>query len=293
MGLILTVTAGLVVWIVLWALGAKGFDAFLLAAAIILVGAREDPLRLSARPPQLAPSALARWLARLRAAPCAARRRGGAAARSPAAAASASRARRGDRQPADDLLEPAAAGALGAAAPQQIVNGEKLALARGRRARRAVQDQLRLARRREPTSGEWNPGVTATNAKTAAQDTSTIAYLGDYDSGATRGLAAADQRRGHPAGQPGEPVRRADLLARRRPGRARTLLPDRQTHLRAAAAGRSGAGAAQVQLMQSLGVHSGCTCSTTRTRSRCRSRSSSPATPNAPGITVAGTTAWT
>jgi hypothetical protein len=39
MGLILTVTAGLVVWIVLWSLGTKGFDAFLLSAAIILVGA--------------------------------------------------------------------------------------------------------------------------------------------------------------------------------------------------------------------------------------------------------------
>jgi hypothetical protein len=39
MGFILTVTAGLVVWIVLWAIGVKGFDAFLLAAAIILVGA--------------------------------------------------------------------------------------------------------------------------------------------------------------------------------------------------------------------------------------------------------------
>ncbi len=39
MGLILTATAGLLVWIVLWALGAKGFDAFMLAAAIILVGA--------------------------------------------------------------------------------------------------------------------------------------------------------------------------------------------------------------------------------------------------------------
>ncbi len=39
MGLILTVTGGLLVWIVLWALGAKGFDAFMLAAAIILVGA--------------------------------------------------------------------------------------------------------------------------------------------------------------------------------------------------------------------------------------------------------------
>jgi hypothetical protein len=39
MGLVLTVTAGLIAWIVLWALGAKGFDAFLIATAIILVGA--------------------------------------------------------------------------------------------------------------------------------------------------------------------------------------------------------------------------------------------------------------
>jgi hypothetical protein len=39
MGLILTVTSGLIVWIVLWALGTKGFDSFLLATAIILVGA--------------------------------------------------------------------------------------------------------------------------------------------------------------------------------------------------------------------------------------------------------------
>lgn len=38
MGLVLTVTAGLVVWVVLWALGSKGFDAFMLATAIILVG---------------------------------------------------------------------------------------------------------------------------------------------------------------------------------------------------------------------------------------------------------------
>ena len=39
LGLILAVTAGLVIWIVLWALGSTGFDAFLLTAAIILVGA--------------------------------------------------------------------------------------------------------------------------------------------------------------------------------------------------------------------------------------------------------------
>ena len=54
MGLVLTVTAGLVVWIVLWALGAKGFDAFMLATAIIVVGATlRIALRLPARPSQL------------------------------------------------------------------------------------------------------------------------------------------------------------------------------------------------------------------------------------------------
>jgi hypothetical protein len=39
MGLILTLTAGLVIWVLLWALGAKGFDAFMLATMITLVGA--------------------------------------------------------------------------------------------------------------------------------------------------------------------------------------------------------------------------------------------------------------
>jgi hypothetical protein len=39
MGFIMTITTGLVAWIVLWAIGVKGFDAFMLATVIILVGA--------------------------------------------------------------------------------------------------------------------------------------------------------------------------------------------------------------------------------------------------------------
>jgi hypothetical protein len=39
MNLTLWTTAGLVVWLVLWAIGAKAFDSFMLAALIILVGA--------------------------------------------------------------------------------------------------------------------------------------------------------------------------------------------------------------------------------------------------------------
>jgi hypothetical protein len=37
MGLILTATAGLCLWIVLWALGVSGFDGILIAVAMVLI----------------------------------------------------------------------------------------------------------------------------------------------------------------------------------------------------------------------------------------------------------------
>jgi hypothetical protein len=39
MGLVVATTFGLVVWIVMWALGVKAFDAFLITALVVLVGA--------------------------------------------------------------------------------------------------------------------------------------------------------------------------------------------------------------------------------------------------------------
>jgi Mn2+/Fe2+ NRAMP family transporter len=39
MGLLLTTIAGLVVWIVLWAIGVKSFDAFLIAVGMVVVAA--------------------------------------------------------------------------------------------------------------------------------------------------------------------------------------------------------------------------------------------------------------
>ena len=39
MAFVFTVTAGLCAWIVLWALGAKGFDAFMVTIVVILLGA--------------------------------------------------------------------------------------------------------------------------------------------------------------------------------------------------------------------------------------------------------------
>jgi hypothetical protein len=37
MGLILTATAGLCLWIILWALGVGGFDAILIAVVMVLL----------------------------------------------------------------------------------------------------------------------------------------------------------------------------------------------------------------------------------------------------------------
>lgn len=39
MGLVFTVTAGLVLWIVMWALGSKAIDAFMITIVIVLLGA--------------------------------------------------------------------------------------------------------------------------------------------------------------------------------------------------------------------------------------------------------------
>jgi hypothetical protein len=39
MGLLLTTIAGLVVWIVLWAIGVKSFDAFLITVVMVIIAA--------------------------------------------------------------------------------------------------------------------------------------------------------------------------------------------------------------------------------------------------------------
>jgi branched-chain amino acid transport system substrate-binding protein len=72
-----------------------------------------------------------------------------------------------------------------AADSRQIENGEKLALAHvGGRVGRFVIDYASLDDA-NPRTGEATPGITASNARVAAQDTSTIAYIGELDSTAT------------------------------------------------------------------------------------------------------------
>ena len=67
----------------------------------------------------------------------------------------------------------------------QIVNGEKLALHDSGGHIGPFKISYSSLDDSSPTSGQWNPDVTASNSKTAANDPSTIAYLGDYNSAAT------------------------------------------------------------------------------------------------------------
>ncbi len=67
----------------------------------------------------------------------------------------------------------------------QIVNGEKLALSDAGGHVGPFRVSYVSLDDANPVSGQWAPDVTATDAKTAAEDTSTIAYLGDYNSAAT------------------------------------------------------------------------------------------------------------
>lgn len=71
-----------------------------------------------------------------------------------------------------------------AARSQAILDGERLALADAHhRVRRFGIDLVPLDD--SGSKGTWEPSVTAANAKVADRDPRTIAYIGDYDSGAT------------------------------------------------------------------------------------------------------------
>lgn len=71
------------------------------------------------------------------------------------------------------------------AASAAIVDGEKLALAQAGGRIGSFRISFVSQDDSDPLRGRWDPGQTAAAAKTAAQDRSAIAYLGEYDSGAS------------------------------------------------------------------------------------------------------------
>jgi len=72
-----------------------------------------------------------------------------------------------------------------AAESTEVVNGERLALAQAGGRVGKFKVGLVSLDDANPQTGELDPEATSTNAKTAAQDTSTIAYLGELGSAAT------------------------------------------------------------------------------------------------------------
>ena len=137
---------------------------------------------------------------------------------------------------------------------EQIVNGEKLALAdAGGRVGPFKVSYVSLDDS-NPASGRWDPGVTATNAKTAAQDTSTIAYLGDYDSAATAVSLPLINAAGILQVSPASPY--VGLTASHDAGQdePERFYPSGQRNFGRLQPGDSVQAAAQVQLMQRMGV---------------------------------------
>jgi branched-chain amino acid transport system substrate-binding protein len=138
---------------------------------------------------------------------------------------------------------------------QQIVGGEKLALsdAQGHVGRFTV-NYVSLDDS-SPTTGEWDPGVTASNAKAAAQDPTTIAYLGDFNSGATAVSLPLTNAAGILQVSPASPyIGLTSSLDANQGEPERFYLTGKRTFGRIAP-GDTVQAAAQVALLRRLGVH--------------------------------------
>jgi branched-chain amino acid transport system substrate-binding protein len=141
-----------------------------------------------------------------------------------------------------------------AAASEEIIGGEKLALAdAGGRAGRFKIGYVSLDDS-NPANGEWSRDATAADAKAAAQDTSTIAYLGDLNSAATAISLSLTNSVGIPQISPSSPyVGLTSSLDAGQDEPARFYLSGRRTFARLDP-GDPIEAQAQARLMRSLGI---------------------------------------
>jgi branched-chain amino acid transport system substrate-binding protein len=137
----------------------------------------------------------------------------------------------------------------------QIVNGEKLALADAGGRAGAFRVGYNSLDDSDPTTGRWSPGVTAQNAKTAAQDTSTIAYIGDFESPATAISLPLINAAGIAQISPASPYVGLTSSLDAGQDEPERFYPSGQRSFLRLAPGDQVQARAQVALMRSLGVH--------------------------------------
>jgi len=139
-------------------------------------------------------------------------------------------------------------------AAQQVVAGEKIALAdvHGRVGRYTIGFS---SLDDSGQKGVWDPGVTATDAKTAAKDETTIAYIGDYDSGATAVSLPLTNQAGILQVSPRSPYVGLTSSFDAGQGDPERFYPNGKRSFVRLLPGDTVQGAAQISLMRVLGVH--------------------------------------
>jgi branched-chain amino acid transport system substrate-binding protein len=145
----------------------------------------------------------------------------------------------------------------GADAPisAEIVDGERLALSQAGGQIGDLKIGYVSLDDANPKTGELDPSATATDAKTAAQDTSTIAYLGEYSSAATAVSLPLINAAGILQVSPGSPY--VGLTSSRDAGQdePERFYPSGKRTFARLQLGDPAQAVAQAKLMRSLGVH--------------------------------------
>jgi branched-chain amino acid transport system substrate-binding protein len=106
------------------------------------------------------------------------------------------------------------------------------------------------------STGRWEPGITAVNARIADKDPRTIAYLGDYDSGATAVSLPANNLAGILQVSPMSPYVGLTSSFEAGQGDPERFYPTGKRNFVRLLPGDAVQGAAQVALMRQLGVSS-------------------------------------
>jgi branched-chain amino acid transport system substrate-binding protein len=142
-----------------------------------------------------------------------------------------------------------------AAISREIVNGERLALSQAGGQIGPLKVGYVSLDDANPKTGELDPAATSTDAKTAAQDTSTIAYLGELGSEATAVSLPLINAAGILQVSPGSPYIGLTSSLDAGQDEPERFYPNGKRNFGRLQLGDSAQAIAQARLAQSLGVH--------------------------------------